>query len=81
MSAEMRGIADRLRQVMQESGIGPTQWSESAALSRPALTTLLKRLDAGNGHPSADTMLRLARTAGVTVDWLLTGEEPRERGA
>lgn len=71
------GLADRLRQVMDHHGWSRRKFSQKAGLDAVHVGKILARLAI---HPrprmDADTLTALARAAGVTAHWLLTGEGP-----
>ena len=64
-----RGLADRIRRAAQIAGSGDAL-SQKAGIPRSTLETYLT----GEAEPKASRLAAIARAAGVSPDWLLTGE-------
>ena len=65
----------RLRIAIHAVGINPTHFAYKAGVPQGTISKCL------HGHvPSAKILLRISRTAGRSVDWLLTGKEGKGRG-
>jgi len=62
------GITARIKEVVGENGAA---FARQAKLTDAALRKYLK----GTAMPGAEAIIRIARAAGVTTDWLLTGGE------
>lgn len=68
-----RGIfSARLREIMKSRGTTQVELAAAVGVTQAAVSKWL------NGAiPKGDQLLALARSFGVTMDWLLTGEEPK----
>lgn len=67
-----RQFSARLRETIRALGINPTTFAYKAGVPQGTISKCL------HGHvPSAKNLLRISRTAGKSVDWLLTGKERR----
>lgn len=64
-------LASRLQTLREYSGMSARVLSELAGL-RPSHFTLLESGE--RPHPSAETVVRIARILGTSVEWLVTGE-------
>ena len=65
----------RLHKAIQAVGVNPTHFAYKAGVPQGTISKCL------HGHvPSAKILLRISRTAGRSVDWLLTGKEGRGEG-
>ena len=65
----------RLRIAIQAMGINPTRFAYKAGVPQGTISKCL------HGHvPSAKLLLCISRTAGRSVDWLLTGKGLEARG-
>ena len=62
----------RLRSMIPHRG--ETSFARRAGVSPSGLRGALK-----NGNPGREMLIAIAREAGVSVEWLATGEGPRER--
>jgi len=70
------GFKENLKSELTYSGI---LVKELAALSGVNKRTIDNYLNTHNCMPSADAAVRIAGALGVTVEYLLTGDEKRER--
>ncbi|RMI03396.1 MAG: XRE family transcriptional regulator [Calditrichaeota bacterium] len=68
---EGRAIAQRIQEIMDRLGLTQQQLAGLLEVSQPAISNYLQ-----GRVPPPGVLLRLARVGGVTVDWLLTGENP-----
>ncbi|MCA0438825.1 MAG: XRE family transcriptional regulator [Actinobacteria bacterium] len=68
----MTSLNDRVRRLIEASGLSQGQFAEAVGLDAPKLS---KSLSGVRRFSSLD-LARIAEHAGRTVDWLLTGEEP-----
>ena len=60
----------RLNKAIQALGINPTRFAYKAGVPQGTISKCL------HGHvPTAKLLLRISKTAGKSVDWLLTGRE------
>jgi transcriptional regulator with XRE-family HTH domain len=60
----------RLRKAIRALGVNPTNFAYKAGVPQGTISKCL------HGHvPTAKLLLRIARTSGRSVDWLLTGKE------
>jgi transcriptional regulator with XRE-family HTH domain len=67
------GIADRLREIRRNT----SQVELGMALGVPQ--NVVSRYERGRVKPPLDYLLAASRYAGVTLDWLVTGERPKYR--
>jgi len=67
------GIIERVREVIARSGMTQRQVAEEIGIDAPKLTKSLK----GERRFTSYELAALAELDGRTVDWLLTGAEPR----
>jgi transcriptional regulator with XRE-family HTH domain len=68
-------IAARIADVMNQMGYNQQQFAEILGITQPAISNYLK-----GRIPPAQVLLRLAKLAQVSVDWILTGEDkPADR--
>jgi transcriptional regulator with XRE-family HTH domain len=66
-------LADRVRALRAERG-----WSQTDLAARiTAAPAQVSRYESGRTAPSADTVIRLAETFGVSCDYLLVDDAPR----
>jgi phage repressor protein C with HTH and peptisase S24 domain len=65
----------RLHSIMQQFG-SVAELARAAGLSDNAIYKWVS----GRGEPSVRSLVALARTAGVSVEWLATGREPTAKG-
>jgi transcriptional regulator with XRE-family HTH domain len=70
------GFKENLKSELNYSGM---MVKELAALSRVNKRTIDNYLNTHNCMPSADAAVRIAGALGVTVEYLITGDEKRER--
>lgn len=77
-SHRMGTLGDRLREARQEKGMGQRSLARASGVSQGHISHAEsgKRVELGPTVLSA-----LADALGVSVDWLLTGEGPRERAS
>lgn len=68
---ERQKFADRLKSLIPSRG--ERAFSAKAGISTSGLRGALK-----NGNPGREMMIAIARAAGVSLEWLATGEGPRE---
>jgi transcriptional regulator with XRE-family HTH domain len=69
-------FADRLRRLRHARGMTQEQFAEVAGVSR-ALIHRLENTRADPLHGRVDSIMRISRVLGCTVDELLRGIEPR----
>ena len=74
MPTEDNGIGERLKSAREMAGMSRRDLSLLAGLAQ-AVVGMIERNP--NTKPTADTMIRLAETLGVSLDWLLGGDEER----
>jgi transcriptional regulator with XRE-family HTH domain len=67
------GIANRLREIRANT----SQVELGRALGVPQ--NVVSRYERGRVKPPLDYLLAASRYAGVTLDWLITGERPKHR--
>lgn len=70
----MKTLEERLRWVLDNRVESARQWSESAGLSAPYVSTMLTRLREGGTSPGVNEICALAKVADVPVGWLAAGE-------
>ncbi len=64
----------RLTRAIRATGLNPTQFAYRAGVPQGTISKCV------NGHvPTAKVLLRIARLADRSVDWLLTGREMKRR--
>jgi transcriptional regulator with XRE-family HTH domain len=63
-------IAARIAEVMNQSGYNQQQFAEILGITQPAISNYLK-----GRIPPAQVLIKLAKIADVSVDWILTGED------
>lgn len=74
-------IFERIEQRRQALGIKPNAVGLAAGMSRDALRTMRRAIDAGRQHGiSSKTLERLAPALRTTVEWLATGEGMEDIG-
>jgi transcriptional regulator with XRE-family HTH domain len=76
---DLDGLPERIVAVRHRLGLSQRAFAARAGIARNAVL----RYEGGHGRPRADTLERIARLGGVSVDWLLRGdrrppEGPRE---
>jgi phage repressor protein C with HTH and peptisase S24 domain len=69
-----QSIADRLRALQGDQR--PAEFARKCGIRE----SLMRKYLAGS-IPGADKLAQIARANGVTIDWLASGEEPRQRSA
>ena len=69
------GIAARIREVLDAR-----RWSERELSARAGLAPVHvgKILDRGGSRAGGETLAKIAKAAGVSLEWLVTGEGPRD---
>ena len=70
MPMEDKIIAARIADVMNQMGYNQQQFAKILGITQPAISNYLK-----GRIPPAQVLLRLAKLAQVSVDWILTGED------
>lgn len=68
----MSGLAVRLREARERVGLSARALDEKAAIT-PGHTTLIE--SGRRESPAVETIRKLAAALGVSIDWLVTGEE------
>lgn len=66
---EVDGFGERMNMAIMRAG-GATIMSERAEVS----TSVLRKWRAGHSEPTRTNLIRMALAAGVSVNWLVTGE-------
>jgi len=69
LQAPVAVMHERLAHAVQQSGLGKGEFAELAGVDRTTLSQLLS--DANRRLPRTDTILALARTHDLSIDWLL----------
>lgn len=69
---DMEGFILRLRHLMNQKGLKTAKEFEEAIGMRNALYRWKKKLD----KPTPDSLLKIAQYFDISVEWLMTGEEP-----
>lgn len=69
-------VAARVRARITEIGLSESAISERLGWHRSVLSTILRRLDAGDSNLRGDTLQRLELALGKPAQWILTGVEP-----
>lgn len=65
----------RLAQAIEGTGLNPTNFAYKAGVPQGTISKCL------HGHvPTAKLLLRISKTSGKSVDWLLTGKEQTATG-
>jgi len=70
-----RDFGNRMRKLRTDSGLTIKQFSENAKVSQPCVYTY----ERGHTIPSLETSDTMCRGLGVNLQWLATGEGPKER--
>lgn len=73
-SSRPSSIADRIRWILVSTGITQRELARASGLADTQISLILKRLDERPYAIELDTIIRIARGAGVTPRWLLLGE-------
>ena len=63
---------DRLRQIVDETGLKPAQFARAIGISRAAVSYMLQ----GKSNCSGTTAKVIENTFGYNANWILTGEAP-----
>ncbi len=71
--AKAAEIARRIRQIMQQRGMSQKELAEFLNVSQPAVSLYLQ-----GRIPPAEVLYRLARLGNTSMEWILTGFDPRE---
>lgn len=75
-------IADRIRWVLRSSGMTQRELARAAGLADTQISVILRRLDERPFAIELDTVIRVARGAGVSHAWLLLGQgQPYAQGS
>lgn len=69
--SEQRAVGKRIREARIASGVSAEEVAKAALITRNHYYVL----ERGAAMPSSPTLRRIARSIGVSIDWLLTGEE------
>lgn len=69
--SEQQGVGRRIREARLASEISAQDIADAALVTRNHYYVL----ERGQAMPSTPTLRRIAKKTGVTVDWLLTGED------
>jgi len=72
-SVVMAGLADRMREARERTGLSARALDKKADIT-PGHTTAIE--SGGRANPAAETLRKLAAALGVSIDWLMTGESP-----
>ncbi|MEO5914842.1 MAG: S24 family peptidase [Luteolibacter sp.] len=72
----METFAERLTWSIERSGLGRPEFAVRAGAGTSALAKWL----AGKLMPKSEQMLGIARAANVSMEWLISGEGPRDSG-
>ena len=70
-------IGSRVNDLRKSQGISQERLAELADLS----TTFISHIERSDKKPSLGALIRLASALGVTVDFLLAGNQPSDRNA
>jgi transcriptional regulator with XRE-family HTH domain len=73
------GFRSRLADVVERSGLNPSAYARAAGIDRSTLSQLLD--GRSDRLPRAETLVAIARHAGVSIDWLLGLSDSREPAA
>src|SRR5215475_10359024 len=73
------GVSLRIAELIRDSG-GLRALARKATLPPSALSQYLPRERGRVSKPSMETLAKIARAAGVRLDWLLLGAGPRRAG-
>lgn len=77
MNLDYTLIGSRVNDLRKSQGISQERLAELADLS----TTFISHIERSNKKPSLGALIRLASALGVTVDFLLAGNQPSDRNA
>jgi len=72
-NVRMESFPDRLAKSIDESGLGRPEFAARSGVGTSALAKWLS----GKLTPKSEQLYNLAKTAGVTMEWLLTGRGER----
>jgi len=67
------GFAENLREELAYSGLVKKELAELSGVHKRAIDTYVRT---NSSMPSADVAVKIAKALGVTVEYLVTGEEP-----
>ncbi|WP_035605092.1 helix-turn-helix domain-containing protein [Haloferula sp. BvORR071] len=68
----MEDFTSRLNSAIERTGMNQSRFAEKAGVG----TSLISKWLAGTQMPKSEQLLSLATTAGVSMEWLLTGRQP-----
>lgn len=71
----METIGDRIKYARKKKGLTQTDIKEKTGISSGNLSDI----ENNKSFPSAQALISLKRELGVTIDWILTGEEPVQK--
>lgn len=72
-------IRDRIRQIADEKG-GPSILAREAGLATSTVNQYLSTVEGRASEPGVSALVKLARAANVSVEWLATGEGTKMAG-
>ena len=67
----MELFAERLERLIKEKGLTQVAVADSVGIRRPTISDWKKN----GSYPTADVAVKIARLLGVSVEYLVTGEE------
>jgi transcriptional regulator with XRE-family HTH domain len=72
-------LAERLNWILKTRKTNPGALSEAAGLSRSHIRSMLEKFAEGRDpNPMVGTLHKIAKAADVRLEWLMSGQEPRE---
>ncbi len=66
----MEEIKDRLRQLRKDLGYSQYELAEHTGIKQASISNY-----ENGGNPNCDSLIKFAKTCGVSIDWILMGEE------
>lgn len=72
----MNNFSERLRYALKSAGYTQKRITEELSLSKNAITNYVK-----GRIPDATILYKLSKTLNVTMEWLLTGEDPNQQNS
>jgi transcriptional regulator with XRE-family HTH domain len=69
---DLKAVGRRIREI-RGFDLTQTEFGRKLGIGQ----TLLSRYELGQSAPTAEVLLRLKAYSGRSVDWILTGEEPK----
>jgi transcriptional regulator with XRE-family HTH domain len=75
-TAITKSLGDRIRQIADEHG-GPSILARAAGLAPSTVTQYLSVREGRRSEPGVAALIKLAKAANVSVNWLATGEGPK----